>query len=136
MPQRDYLLRQIEKLGVILAGIRQRAVGGEPARALDELREVAGQSGLDLGVLEALAPESLLAVLGEDNLERLLPAVDLLLLKSEIHNAMDEPQMSADSREKARVLLEHLVSAVAQEADPALRARVVDLAERLNGGRT
>jgi hypothetical protein len=136
VPQRDYLLRQIEKMGVILAGIRQRVVGGEPARALDELREVAGRIGVDLGVLEALAPESLLALLGEGNLERILPAVDLLLLKAEIEDAMEAPELSADSRAKARILVEHLQAAVAVDADPAVRARILDLAERLNGGRT
>lgn len=131
MVQKDYLLRQIEKMGAILAGVRRMIVAGEPVRALNELRAVAARMGLDLDVLGALAPESLIAILGEDTLERLVPAADVLLVKGELEEAEGSLEQSADSYLKADILIRHLQGKIGEGSDPALQARIDDLAARL-----
>lgn len=131
MVQRDYLLRQIEKMGAILAGIRRMIVAGEPVQALNELRAVAARVGLDLDVLGALAPGSLIAILGEDALERLIPAADVLLVKGELEEAAGSVEQSADSYLKAEILIRHLQDRVGEGSDPALRAQIDGLAARL-----
>lgn len=133
MVQKDYLLRQIEKMGVILAGIRERVFGGEAVQAMAELRIAAAQGGVDLGLLEMLTPEALLPFLGEDNLERIIPAAQVLLLKGELEEVIGESEDSAASFEKAALLVRRLESLIGGNADPALKESLHSMRERLDG---
>ena len=62
MEQRDYILREIERLGSILAGIRDRIL--RRTTSLDEVRhglQAAARSiGVDLEIAEKVTPETLL----------------------------------------------------------------------------
>ena len=55
VPQKDYLLRQIEMLGELLVAIKKMILGGEAGGAAVEsrLREVAEKSGMDLELAKA-----------------------------------------------------------------------------------
>lgn len=129
--QKDYLLRQIEKMGVILAGIRELVFGGEPVRAMAELRQEAARAGVGLEFLDTLAAESLLEILGESNLEKLIPAAQVLLLKAELEAQLGEKEASARSIEKAALVVQRVRGLVGDGGDPDLRATVEALFERL-----
>jgi hypothetical protein len=131
--EKDYLLRQIEKMGVILAGIRELVFGGEPVRAMVQLRQEAARAGVGLEFLDTLAAESLLEILGESNLEKLIPAAQVLLLKAELEAQLGETEASAQSIEKAALIAQRVRALVGEGGDPDLRATVEALFERLEG---
>ncbi len=120
-------------MGVILAGIRERVFGGEAVQAMAELRLAAAQGGVDLGLLEMLAPEALLPFLGEDNLERIIPAAQVLLLKGELEEVIGESTESAASFEKAALLVRRLETLIGGDADPTLQEGLRSMRERLDG---
>lgn len=68
MAQRDYILRMIEQLGILLAGIRKRILGGEVDRveARGELREAARMGGLDYDLAREMTPDSLMLMVAPD----------------------------------------------------------------------
>lgn len=131
MVQKDYLLRQIEKMGAILAGIRAKA-GGAPVAALAELRVVAARAGVALEFLDALDADSLLAILGEDSLEKLLPAAEVLTLKGELEERAGQPEKRRDSVAKAGLLVRRLRALLGEDGEPALLERVEQLRRRLS----
>lgn len=131
MVEKDYLLRQIEKMGVILAGIRELVFGGEPVRALVELRQEAARAGVAFELLDALAAESLLEILGESNLEKLIPAAQVLLLKAELEAQLGETEASVDSIEKAGLIARRVRALVGEGGDPDLQATVEGLFQQL-----
>jgi hypothetical protein len=133
MAQKDYLLRQIEKMGVILAGLRELAFGGAPVQALDQLREEAARAGLLLDLLDSLAPDSLLQVIGETSLERLIPAAEVLTLKGELEELLGENEKSDQSFEKATFLASRVRDLLGNGTDPELNDRVNRLFDRLEG---
>jgi hypothetical protein len=59
--QRDYILRLIEQFGRIMRMLRDRILGRKVRtdETADQLRKIAAEAGLDLGIARALAPESL-----------------------------------------------------------------------------
>ncbi len=116
-----------------MAGIREKVFGGAPVQAMAELRVAAARSGVDLGLLEMLAPEGLLPFLGEDNLERIIPAAEVLLLKGELEEVIGESSESAASFEKAALLVRRLGTLIGEDSDPALQERLQGLRERLDG---
>jgi len=129
--EKDYLLRQIEMMGVILAGIRELVFGGEPIRALVELRQEAARAGVGLEFLDALAAESLLEILGESNLEKLIPAAQVLLLKAELEAQLGEIEASVNSIEKAALIARQVRALVGEGGDPDLQATVEGLFQQL-----
>jgi len=133
MVQKDYLLRQIEKMGVILAGLRELALGGAPVQALDQLREEAARAGLLIDLLDSLAPESLLQVIGESSLERLIPAAEVLTLKGELEEMLGERETSEQSFAKATLVALRVRDLIGNGGDPELNDRVNRLIDRLGG---
>jgi hypothetical protein len=131
--QKDYLLRQIEKMGVILAGLRELALGGAPVQALDQLREEAARAGLLIDLLDSLAPESLLQVIGENSLERLIPAAEVLTLKGELEEMLGERENSDQSFAKAAIVAFRVRDLIGNGGDPELNDRVNRLLDRLDG---
>jgi len=61
MPQKDYILRQIEILGAALIALRKRILGGEVDGAEVEarLQEVSQRGGMALDLARAASPETL-----------------------------------------------------------------------------
>lgn len=131
MVQKDYLLRQIEKMGVILAGIRAKA-GVAPVAALAELRVVAERAGISLEFLDALDGESLVAILGESSLEKLLPAAEILTLKGELEERAGQPGRRRESVAKASALVRQVLALLGEDGEAALLQRVEDLRARLS----
>ena len=61
MSQRDWILRVIEQMGVVLAALRAKLLGGAPLDAADRLRldEVVGRVGLDPALARAASADTL-----------------------------------------------------------------------------
>ena len=133
MVQKDYLLRQIEKMGVILAGLRELAFGGAPIQALDQLREEAARAGLLLDLLDSLAPESLLQMIGANSLERLIPAAEVLTLKGELEAMLGEREKSDQSFDRAKLVATRVRDLIGNGGDPELNERITRLLDRLDG---
>lgn len=131
--QKDYLLRQIEKMGVILAGLRAKAVGA-PILALEQLRAEAAKAGVPLDLLDVLASDAVIPILGSDSLEKLLPAADVLLLKAEIEERLGRTGAAATAYEKASIVVARLEELIDPGGDPELWARFEELRGRLEGG--
>lgn len=130
MTEKDHLFRQVEQLGFAFARIRELILGGELALARTGLRQLAGQSGVDLEVLEVLAPESLLQVMmgsGEGNLEKLIPAVEVLFLKGELEEMVGQSGRSSQSYAKAALLAWQVRASLGEDSDPALKARLEEV---------
>jgi hypothetical protein len=132
LASKDYIIRQIEKFGVILSGIRQTVFAGEVVAAYDQLREFAAKAGVELEFLDALDPGSLLAVIGEQDLARLIVAAEILNLKGEIEEEIGETEKSAGSFVKASLIAGHIRALVGEEVEPAVRARLDPLLESLH----
>lgn len=68
MTQRDYILRLIERFGQLLIALRNRILDGDLSRAeLEaELAGAVNSTGLDLSLVHALTPESLVEMIAPD----------------------------------------------------------------------
>ncbi len=66
MPQRDFILREIERLGRILAAVRARLLGGATTREAvrRDLHAAAEAAGVDLELARRVTPETLLLLVG------------------------------------------------------------------------
>lgn len=79
--QRDYILRMIEQMAVIIAAIRRKLLRGEVEAGTVDLRAEAARQGVDLELARALEPESLLLMLspgGEPEAARCWVMAELL----------------------------------------------------------
>lgn len=138
MAQRDHLLRQIEQLAIALARIRELIRNGEPVLARSGLQQVAAQSGVDLEVLEVLAPESLLQVLmgsGEGNLEKLIPAAEVLFLAAELEEYLGQVSRRDQTLSKAALLVRQVRARLGMDASPELKERVESLLSEIESRR-
>jgi hypothetical protein len=136
--QRDHLLRQIEQLAIALARIRELIRNGEPVLARSGLQQVAAQSGVDLEVLEVLAPESLLQVLmgsGEGNLEKLIPAAEVLFLAAELEEYLGQVSRRDQTLSKAALLVRQVRARLGVDASPELKERVESLLSEIESRR-
>lgn len=109
MPQKDYLLRQIEMLGELLIAIKKMILGGEADGAAVEsrLKEVAEKSGMDLELARAAAPDTLrllIAPTGEVEPGRCWILAESLYLDGIRARLTGEAERASDSLMKARML--------------------------------
>jgi hypothetical protein len=109
VPQKDYLLRQIEMLGELLIAIKKMILGGEAGGAAVEsrLKEVAEKSGMDLELARAAAPDTLrllIAPTGEVEPGRCWILAESLYLDGIQGRLRGDPERASDSLEKARML--------------------------------
>ncbi len=111
MQRRDYILREIERLGYILARIRDRILGR--TTSLDELRRdlsgAAGSIGLDLDLAHRVTPETLLLLAppATDPSKTWFFAESLYLEGLELYLA-GTPRQAAGLLRRARLLFEAL----------------------------
>ena len=109
MPQKDYLLRQIEMLSELLIAIKKMILGGEAGGAAVEsrLKEVAEKSGMDLELARAAAPDTLrllIAPTGEVEPGRCWILAESLYLDGIRARLTEDPERASDSLGKARML--------------------------------
>ena len=82
--QQDFILRMIERLGVLFAAIRKLILsGGDPTEIQDRMQAAAETSGWDLELVRRLDPESLMATVmlgGDLDVSRAWTLAELLLL--------------------------------------------------------
>jgi len=109
MPQRDYILRQIEALGAALIAIRKMIFGGEAETADVEarLQAVSQQGGMALDLARASSPDTirlLIAPTGEIEPGSCWLLAETLYLDGLHAVEVGEGDRAADSLAKARML--------------------------------
>ncbi|MBT8395388.1 MAG: hypothetical protein HKO65_04635 [Gemmatimonadetes bacterium] len=109
MPQKDYILRQIEMLGAALVAIRKKILGGGAAEGEVEtrLQEVSQQGGLALDLARAATPDTirlLIAPTGEIEPGGCWLLAETLYLDGLHARAIGEADRALDSLAKARML--------------------------------
>lgn len=109
MERRDYILRMIEELGALIAGIRKRILGGEvrdPALRA-QMGDVARSGGLDYDLARAMTPESLLLMVapaGEVDPGRCWLVAELSYLDGLEARLVEDPDEARRSLERAAFL--------------------------------
>jgi len=109
MPQKDYILRQIEVLGAALIAIRKMILGGEADAADVEtrLQEVSQQGGMALDLARASSPDTLhmlIAPTGEIEPGSCWLLAESLYLDGLHAIHLGDEDRAADSLAKARML--------------------------------
>jgi hypothetical protein len=109
LPQRDYILRLIEQMGVVLAALRKRILGrkDDPSAIAGELAGVAGRAGFDLEVLRGFSADTLhmlVAPTGEVEPARCWMMAEVLYLDGLQAGVEERHAEARDGLEKARVL--------------------------------
>jgi hypothetical protein len=109
MPQKDYILRQIEMLGAALIAIRKMILGGEAETADVEtrLQEVSQQGGMALDLARAASPDTLhmlIAPSGEIEPGSCWLLAESLYLDGLLAIQLGDEDRAADSLAKARML--------------------------------
>jgi len=109
MPQKDFILRQIEMLGAALIAIRKMILGGEVETAEVEtrLQEVSQQGGMGLDLARAASPDTLhmlIAPTGEIEPGSCWLVAESLYLDGLLAIHLGDEDRAADSLAKARML--------------------------------
>jgi len=109
MPQRDYILRQIEVLGAALIAIRKMILGGkaETADVETRLQEVSQQGGMALDLARASSPDTLhmlIAPTGEIEPGSCWLLAETLYLDGLQAQLVGDGDRAADSLAKSRML--------------------------------
>ncbi len=109
MPQKDYILRQIEILGAALIALRKKITAGAADREEVErrLQEVSGKGGMALDLAKAAAPDTLrmlIAPTGEVEPGRCWLLAETLYLDGLYRFEAGEADQALDSLAKAKML--------------------------------
>jgi hypothetical protein len=109
MPQKDYILRQIEILGAALIAIRKRIFGSrqELDGVQSQLQEVSQQAGMALDLARAASPETLrmlIAPTGDIEPGSCWLLAETLYLDGLAAEKMGDEDRALDSLAKARTL--------------------------------
>ena len=129
MEQRDYVLREIERLGYLLARLRDRILGriasAEELRA--ELHGAARSLGVDLDMARTVDPETLVLMIGATDVTRRWFFAEALYLEGLDALYDDRAADASDLLLRARMLFESLDGQVAAGAIPDLPARLDEI---------
>jgi hypothetical protein len=137
MPQRDYLLRQIEMLGELLVAIRNLILGRATPSAVihARLQRLSRQGGMELELAQAATPETLrmlIAPTGEVEPGRCWLLAETLYLDGLEAELTGERPRAVDSLAKARMLFSLLAPMGAFLVGfPEARERVEEIERRL-----
>lgn len=107
MPQRDYILRMIEQMAMIVAELRRRVLGGDRSGAEGEMRALATQAGFDLSLVDVLDADAILSLLspgGNPDATRVWLAAELVYLQGLADFQMGNTRTARDAFAKARRL--------------------------------
>lgn len=111
MIQSDFIIRQIEKLGILFAALRRRILAGkaDPGALREELMQAADEAGFDLDLLIGLNQEALfwaVAPGGDVDPLRCWMAAEVLYLHGLQAAREDDVDAAIDALTKARVFFE------------------------------
>lgn len=130
--QTDYILRLIERIGILFAAIRKLILGGgDPSEVSVRLRAAANEAGYDLELLQTLDLDSILTVVapgGEVDVARTWVLGELLLLSGLQSVRLDDPEFARTQLVKSRALFELLgTSSSVTRHFPEARSRLSEI---------
>lgn len=137
MPQRDYILRMIEQLGVAMAALRKRILGRERSETVrQDLARTAGQAGLDIELLRGFDLDTLRLLImpaGDVEPARCWMTAEILYLDGLEATLSDGS--GRDSLMKARALYEMVRPAGGMVVGlPEAAERIAEIDRLLDGG--
>lgn len=135
MEQRDYVLREIERIGFLLARLRDRVLGrlASSEELRHELQTAARSIGVDLEVARAVDPETLLMLIGSTDVTRRWFFAEALLLEGLDAKEAGRGDDAADLLLRSRMLFESL-GAFSEPSLPDVATRLEEIDEALDGG--
>lgn len=136
MAQRDYLLRLIEQVGVMLAQLRKMILGGkaDPGAVETDLQAVAGRAGLDLDVLRSVDHDTLVMLMspaGEPEPGRCWMTAELFLVDGLGAESEGDTERARDCWERALRLYALLDPGIVARGFPEVSDRLEEVEERL-----
>lgn len=130
MVQKDYILRMIEQMALIVAEIRRRILGGESVDMEGELRTMATHGGIDLYLARTLDADGILSLLsasGQVDPARLWLVAELLYLEG-----IDQRQRGEETARATLGKARQLYGALDYGAVASVIPEAVDRIEELN----
>ena len=134
MQQRDYVLREIERIGFILARLRDCILGrlASTDEVRQELNAAARALGVDLEIARAVAPETLVMLIGATDVTRRWFFAESLLLEGLDAAAAGRTDDASDLLLRSRMLFESLGTAqIGEPAVPETPSRLREIDEAL-----
>ncbi len=132
MEKRDYLLRQIEALAILLSRLRTLIVDGDRATADASIREEMRNVGLELSTANALDPATLRMLLGGASLDSRRAFTVASLLHMDALRARADGDDAWAARSDAGAL--SLLSSVRPQLDGERAALADEILTELRGG--
>lgn len=132
MEKRDYLLRQIEALAILLSRLRTLIVDGDRATADADIREEMRNVGLELSTANALDPATLRMLLGGTTLDPRRAFTVASLLHMDALRARADGDEAWAARSDAGAL--SLLSGVRPQLDGERAALADEILAELRGG--
>ena len=128
MEQRDYVLREIERIGFLLARLRDRIRGrlGSSEELRQELQAAARSLGVDLEIARAVDPETLVLLIGSTDVTRRWFFAESLLLEGLDAKDAGRADDAADLLLRSRMLFESL-RAFSEPSLPDVDARLAEI---------
>ncbi|MGD1090135.1 MAG: hypothetical protein ABR955_15630 [Verrucomicrobiota bacterium] len=137
---RDYILRMVDQIAAMLAGVIAKKQAGQPAEARAELEKTCIQTiGLTLADLKRLSPEAVVQLLNNAGALRPIRAVtlaELLLVDAELHEADPDALPPLPNYVHAFCLLADAIDTLTTEDQAIYRTKLNMLADRLGDLRT
>lgn len=140
MVQKDYILRMIETIGLMVSRIRQLITGGHAAEADSQLAEAAARTGITLEIGRKLDGESLLNIFMPadstiDPTNALLYA-EVLFLDGLARKEAGESGAAIESFAKSRLLLRAATGYATSVgvSYPETEERLSEIEELMDGG--
>lgn len=130
MTQRDYVLRMIEQMAIMVAELRRRIVGGGAVDIENGARALATHAGIDLDLARTLPVETLLDILspgGMIDVTRVWFLGELLYLEGLAEERSGDVERGLDMLARARRLYGALDGGVSVGVVPEVKERLREL---------
>jgi hypothetical protein len=132
----DYILRLIEQVAQMLAGILSLRKLGRIAEAAEQIEAACRQhTGLSLDLVRRSAPETILELLkrgGGTQYVRAIILAELLVQDAELSDSAGKTRAAAISRAQAHALLSRSIDHLSSEEQAIYRAKLEMLAAQIS----
>jgi hypothetical protein len=132
---RDYILRMIEQLATMIAGLMNRRKAGEVIQAREDLENHCVRTiGFTLSEIKNLAPEEVAKILDRSGALRVTRALiisELLRLDAEWHQEDRTSEQLIQNYVHAFCLVADSIDSLSSDEQPHFRARLATYAEKL-----
>lgn len=134
--QKDYVLRIIEQMAIMIAELRRRIMGGQSANVDQDLRTIANNARVDLSLIRTLDGKAILSLLspgGEPEPTQVWMVAEVLYLDGLAARDQGDLAKAENALVKARLLYGVLDYGVVASVVPEAANRTQEIDEILRG---